>query len=61
MARKYLCITATSVPSEQLFSTAGNIVSDKRSALLPENVEKLLFLHSNLPKRHLEYERVTGE
>ena len=58
MARKYLCIT---VPSEQLFSTAGNIVSDKRSALLPENVEKLLFLHSNLPKRHLEYEHVTGE
>ena len=34
--------------SEWLFSTAGNIVSAKRAALLPENVEKLVFLHENL-------------
>ena len=38
---------ATSVPSERLFSVAGNIVSAKRAALLPENVEKLVFLHEN--------------
>ena len=59
MARKYLCIvaTCTSVPSEQLFSTAGNVVSVKRNALLPENVEKLVFLHENLPTLNLDYRR----
>ena len=57
IARKYLCIVATSVPSEQLFSTAGNVVSSKRAALLPENVDKLVFLHDNLPPLHLDYKR----
>jgi hypothetical protein len=58
IARKYLCIVATSVPSEQLFSTAGNIVSEKRACLLPENVNKLVFLHVNLPLLQLDYKRV---
>uniref|UniRef100_A0A1X7UVG6 HAT C-terminal dimerisation domain-containing protein n=1 Tax=Amphimedon queenslandica TaxID=400682 RepID=A0A1X7UVG6_AMPQE len=38
LAQKYLCDVATSVPSEQVFSTAGNVFSSKRSSLLPENV-----------------------
>ncbi|XP_065917715.1 E3 SUMO-protein ligase ZBED1-like [Dysidea avara] len=57
LACKYLCVVATSVPSEQLFSTAGNVVSVKRAALLPENVEKLIFLHDNLPPVSLPYRR----
>ena len=61
MARKCLCVTATSVPSEQLFSTAGNIVNNKRGALLPEYVEKLLYLHNNLPKLNFEYERMSDD
>ena len=39
---KYLCVKTTSESSEQLFSTAGNIVNKKRGTLLPENVEKFV-------------------
>lgn len=49
LARKYLCIPATSAPSERAFSTGGNIVTCHRSALKPENVDRLVFLAKNLP------------
>ena len=48
LAKKYLCITATSVPSEQLFSKAGELVSHKQSCLQPKNVNMLLFLNQNI-------------
>ncbi|XP_067280629.1 E3 SUMO-protein ligase ZBED1-like [Pseudorasbora parva] len=44
MARKYLCITATSTPSERVFSAAGNIVTPHRNLLKPERVNQLVFL-----------------
>ena len=47
IAKKYLCIPATSTPSERVFSLAGNIVTKKRCQLLPENVDRLVFLSSN--------------
>jgi len=37
-ARKYLCIAATSVPSERVFSVSGNVVSAKRNHIKAENV-----------------------
>ena len=48
LAKKILCHTATSVPSERIFSTAGNVVSQKRSCLSPENVNRLVFLYENM-------------
>ena len=43
-----ICIPATSVPSEQVFSPAGHVVSKLRASLSPENVDALLFLRQNV-------------
>jgi len=48
MAFKYLCIPATSVPSERIFSKAGQIVSQQRNRLSPKHVDILIFLNKNL-------------
>ncbi|XP_074608742.1 uncharacterized protein LOC141863174 [Acropora palmata] len=47
LAKKYLCIPATSVPSERVFSTAGEIVTAQRSQLKSEHVDRLIFLKKN--------------
>jgi hypothetical protein len=47
-ARKFLSAPPTSVASEQLFSAAGQIYADRRSNLLGDNVDKLLFLSYNI-------------
>ena len=44
LARKYLCVPATSVLSERVFSKGGNIVDPLRSRLAPEHVNTLVFL-----------------
>ncbi|XP_038161489.1 E3 SUMO-protein ligase ZBED1-like [Cyprinodon tularosa] len=48
LARKYLCIPATSAPSERLFSASGNIVTCQRASLKPARVDMLVFLAKNL-------------
>lgn len=47
MSRKYLCIQATSVASERVFSRAGNIVTDHRASLSDEHCSQLIFLSMN--------------
>lgn len=49
LARKFMCVPATSVPSERVFSTSGSIVNKQRCSLKPENVDMLVFLNKNLP------------
>ncbi|XP_071845742.1 E3 SUMO-protein ligase ZBED1-like [Apostichopus japonicus] len=48
LAQRYLGTPSTSVPSERIFSTAGNIVNSKRSCFLPANVNILVFWNKNL-------------
>ena len=39
-----------SVHSEHVFTTAGNTVNKKRAALDPDQVDRLVFLASNIKK-----------
>ncbi|XP_026112867.1 zinc finger BED domain-containing protein 4-like [Carassius auratus] len=47
-AQQHLCVPGTSVASERICSTAGDIVSAKHSRLAAENVDRLIFLQKNL-------------
>ena len=55
LARRYLSAPPGSVPSERLFSLAGDIANNKRNRLLPDKVEMLLFLKKNLVLLQYDY------
>ena len=50
LAHNYLCIQASSVPCEQLFSIAGQIINKSRNRLDSESARACLCLHSWLSK-----------
>ena len=50
VARKYLCIQATSCSSERAFSTGGQTVTAKRYNLDPVNVHMMVYIRENLGK-----------
>jgi hypothetical protein len=47
LAKKYLCIPATSAPAERLFSKAGLTITDKRNQLNADLAGDLIFLKEN--------------
>lgn len=47
LAQSYLCVQASSTPSERVFSTAGDTISQERSRILPEKADMLIFLQKN--------------
>ena len=55
LAEYYLSPPATSVDVERLFSTAGDIRTQERNRLSPENAGKILFLKENLPRINFDY------
>jgi hypothetical protein len=46
VALRYLPVVSTSVPSERLFSKAGNILTEKRNRLTGKRLSSLIFLSS---------------
>lgn len=55
LAKRYLCIPGTSVSSERVFCTAGDIITAQRRALTPEHLDQILFLHKNLKTKEVKY------
>ncbi|XP_030192974.1 zinc finger BED domain-containing protein 1-like isoform X1 [Gadus morhua] len=47
LAFSYLCVQASSTPSERVISTAGNTICAERSRLLPEKADMIIFLNKN--------------
>ena len=47
LAKRYLCIPATSAPSERVFSAAGLTIAKTRASLHPDNAADLIFLHNS--------------
>jgi hypothetical protein len=56
IARKFLCVPASSSPSERLFSASGNICTRLRSSLDPTNLELLVYVHENGNKIKMTYD-----
>lgn len=54
LARKLLAIPATSAPPERVFSSAGNIITDKRSRLMSDLATSLILVRQyyNLDHHH---------
>lgn len=47
LSHSYLCVQASSTPSERVFSTAGDTISQERSRIMPDKADMLIFLQKN--------------
>ena len=50
LAKQYLSVPATSIPSERTFSAAGLLVNKLRASLDTETVDQIVFLNKNCRK-----------
>src|SRR4029434_9816138 len=50
----YLCVQASSTPSERVFSCADHAISQERCRILPEKANMLIFLQKNCTKESIE-------
>ncbi len=50
LAKRFLSVPGTSVPSERVFSSAGFIISQRRCCMADETAENLIFLRENMSK-----------
>uniref|UniRef100_A0A2S2QMQ8 Zinc finger BED domain-containing protein 1 n=1 Tax=Sipha flava TaxID=143950 RepID=A0A2S2QMQ8_9HEMI len=48
LTKRRLCIMATSVPCERIFSKAGQVVNERRSRLTTSKISQILFLNHNM-------------
>ncbi|XP_050546971.1 zinc finger BED domain-containing protein 4-like [Daktulosphaira vitifoliae] len=48
LVKRRLCIMATSVPCERIFSKAGQVISKKRSRLSTSKISQILFINHNI-------------
>lgn len=48
LAMARLCVMATSMPSERIFSKAGQLITDRRCRLAGGKVKQIMFLHYNI-------------
>ena len=49
VARRVLCVPATSAPSERVFSVAGWTISKFCTSVQPQHASELIFLHDSWP------------
>ena len=60
IARRLICAQATSTPSERLFSATGYTVWDRRNALSPIKIDKMMVIHhherniKNMNEKYIE-------
>ena len=47
LVKKVFCFVATSVASERLFSSAGNVITEQCNRLTSEHADQLIFLFEN--------------
>lgn len=48
VAKRVLCVQASSTSSERAFSASGLVASQQRAALSPENLDAIIFLQKNM-------------
>jgi hypothetical protein len=48
IAKRLLCIPATTAPSERVFSAAGLTITNDRASLMPDHTADTIFLRMSL-------------